>query len=181
MRRSLIMRWGGPRSETTQFMSEVDRFLTGKSPKCLRLLPLVSYPRLCSDVMGLFKQLMIFGKTGLRGLPTRVTLFLWAFSRRGATGVPPFTTWDSVAGSGRAPIPGNISGRSRPRNNTQCSCSAVGRPLGQQWILGAGLRVGGPGTPPFWRTREELCTVRNSARDLEECVCLLLQDLLWDP
>jgi hypothetical protein len=28
---------GGPRSETTQFMSEVDRFLTGKSPKCLRL------------------------------------------------------------------------------------------------------------------------------------------------
>jgi len=29
------MRWGGPRSETTQFMSEVDRFLTGKSPKCL--------------------------------------------------------------------------------------------------------------------------------------------------
>ena len=28
---------GGPRSETTQFMSEVDRFLTGKSPKCLQL------------------------------------------------------------------------------------------------------------------------------------------------
>jgi len=35
MRRSLIMRSGGPRSETTQFMSEVDRFLTGKSPKSL--------------------------------------------------------------------------------------------------------------------------------------------------
>ena len=50
--------------------------------------------------MGLFKQLMIFGKTGLQGLPTRVTLFLWAFSRQGATGVPLFTTWDSVAGSG---------------------------------------------------------------------------------
>ena len=62
--------------------------------------------------MGLFKQLMIFGKTGLQGLPTRVTLFLWAFSRQGATGVPLFTTWDSVAGSGRAPIPENISGRS---------------------------------------------------------------------
>ena len=30
-------RGGGPRSETTQFMSEVGRFLTGKSPKCLRL------------------------------------------------------------------------------------------------------------------------------------------------
>ena len=42
-------RGGGPRSETTQFMSEVDRFLTGKSPKCLQLWPLVSYPRLCSD------------------------------------------------------------------------------------------------------------------------------------
>jgi len=34
----------------------------------------------CFAVMGLFKQLMIFGKTGLQGLPTRVTLFLWAFS-----------------------------------------------------------------------------------------------------
>ena len=29
--------------------------------------------------MGLFKQLMIFGKTGLQGLPTRVTLSLWVF------------------------------------------------------------------------------------------------------
>ena len=37
MRRSLITKWGGPRSETTQLTSEVDRFLTGKSPKCLRL------------------------------------------------------------------------------------------------------------------------------------------------
>ena len=32
-----ITRWGGPSSETTQLTSEVDRFLTGKSPKCLRL------------------------------------------------------------------------------------------------------------------------------------------------
>jgi hypothetical protein len=31
------------------------------------------------------------------------------------TGVPLFTTWDPVSGSGRAPIPGDISGRSRPR------------------------------------------------------------------
>ena len=30
-------------------------------------------------VMGLFKQLMIFGKTGLQGLPTRVTLPLRAY------------------------------------------------------------------------------------------------------
>ena len=35
---------------------------------------------------------------------------------------------------------------------------------GQRRCLGQGLRVGGPGTPPFWRTRKELCTVRNSAR-----------------
>ena len=39
-------------------------------------------------VMGILKQLMIFGKPGLQGLPTRVALFLWAFSRQGATGVP---------------------------------------------------------------------------------------------
>jgi hypothetical protein len=50
---------------------------------------------------------MIFGKTGLQGLPTWVSLFLWVFSRQGATGVPLFTTWDSIAGLGRAPIPGN--------------------------------------------------------------------------
>jgi len=38
--------------------------------------------------MGLFKQLMIFGKTGLQGLPTRVTLFLWAFVDKGLLGSP---------------------------------------------------------------------------------------------
>ena len=56
--------------------------------------------------MGLFKQIMIFGKTGLQGLPTRVTIFLWAFSlsRQGATGVPLFTTWDSVASGSYALI-----------------------------------------------------------------------------
>ena len=62
-------------------------------------------------MLGLLKQLMIFGNSGLQGLPTRVTLFLWAFGRQGATGVPLFTTWDSIAGLGRAPIPENISGR----------------------------------------------------------------------
>ena len=35
---------------------------------------------------------------------------------------------------------------------------------GQRRCLGQGLWMGGPGPPPFWRTREELCTVRNSAR-----------------
>ena len=34
------------------------------------------------------------------------------------------------------------------------------------FLLGPGAvtRVGGPGTPPFWRTRNEFCTVWNSAR-----------------
>ncbi len=31
-------------------------------------------------------------------------------------------------------------------------------------VPGQGLRVGGPCTPPFCRTRKEFCTVRNSAR-----------------
>ena len=61
--------------------------------------------------MGLLKQFMIFGKSGLQRLPTRVALFPWAYSRQGATGFPLLTTWDSVAGLGRAPIPENISGR----------------------------------------------------------------------
>jgi hypothetical protein len=108
--------------------------------------------------MGLFKQLMIFGKTGLQGL-----FLSGPLADKGLLGPPPFTgtTWDPVAGSGRAPIPGNISGRSRPRINTQCSRSAVGRPSGQRWILEGGLRVGGPGRSPFWRTPKEFCTVRN--------------------
>ena len=38
------------------------------------------------------------------------------------------------------------------------------RPPGQLRCLGQGLRVGGPSTPPFWRTRDEFCTVWNSAR-----------------
>ena len=36
MIRSLITRWGGPRQKPP-ITSEVDRLLTGKSPKCLRL------------------------------------------------------------------------------------------------------------------------------------------------
>jgi len=34
----------------------------------------------------------------------------------------------------------------------------VGRLGWRRWILEEGLRVGGPGTPPFWRTRDEFCT-----------------------
>jgi hypothetical protein len=138
--------------------------------------------------MGLFKQLiMIFGKTGLQGLPTRVTLFLWAFSRQGATGVPLCTTWDSVAGSGRAPRESVLfigtqfsilytsmyleTFRARADPGSELSHLGLAPPRdcdlgrfgpGQTWILGPGLRVGGPGSPPFCRMREELCTVRNS-------------------
>ena len=39
-----------------------------------------------------------------------------------------------------------------------------GLDLGMRWILERGLRVGGPGRSPFWRTPEEFCTVRNSAQ-----------------
>jgi hypothetical protein len=38
------------------------------------------------------------------------------------------------------------------------------RPPGQRWILEEGLRAGGPGTPPFWRTWNEFFTVWNSVR-----------------
>jgi hypothetical protein len=80
--------------------------------------------------MGLFKQLMIFGKTGPQGLPTRVTLSLWVFSRQ-ATGVPLFTTWDPVADSGRAPIPGNISGRSQAQHSVgRYDQDILGDPVG---------------------------------------------------
>jgi hypothetical protein len=102
--------------------------------------------------MGLLKQLMIFGKPGLQGLPTRVALPLRDIQLRlskGATGVPLFTMWDSVAGPGRTPmpeqLPGNNSGRSQPGNSAVSS--TVGR-LGVDgfWIgdYGGRVRVGHP-------------------------------------
>ncbi len=117
-------------------------------------------------MMGLFKQLMIFGKTGLQGFPTRVTLFLWAFSRQGATMVPLFTTWDSVAGSGRAPIQWKHFGLTQ----TQVLNSVISVLFCQETAtwggcdLGAGFwnRDYGWGVQVCcWRTREELCTVRD--------------------
>ena len=151
--------------------------------------------------MGLFKQLMIFGKTGLQGLPTRVALSLWAFSRQGVTGSPysqhgilcqvrgePQYLETFRAGADPGSILSHL-GLGPPRDRDRV---LYGMELGsvtlkrigffcfpikhsthtwggwtwaiQRWILGRGLRVGGPGTPPSWRTREELCTVRNSAR-----------------
>ena len=52
--------------------------------------------------MGLFKQVMIFGKTALQGLPTRVTLSLWAFSRQGLQG-PPIHNMGSCGRFGESP------------------------------------------------------------------------------
>jgi hypothetical protein len=53
---------------------------------------------------------MIFGKSGLQGLPTRlafplrdIQIRLSKVQKKGATGVPLFTIWDSVAGPGRTP------------------------------------------------------------------------------
>jgi hypothetical protein len=74
------------------------------------------------------------------------------FSRQGATGVPLFTTWDPVAGSGRAPIAWKHFGPEPTR-----AIEPQHRPPGQQWILGEGLRGGGPSRPPFWRTPKESC------------------------
>ncbi len=51
--------------------------------------------------MGLLKQLMIFGKSGLQGLPTRVALPLRDIQLRlskGATGVPLFTMLMGLCG-----------------------------------------------------------------------------------
>jgi hypothetical protein len=53
-------------------------------------------------------------------------------------------------------------GPPRDRDQTLNTPGEVGP--GQRWILEAGLRVEGPGTSPILRTREEFCTVRNSAR-----------------
>jgi len=44
---------------------------------------------------------------------------------KGASGVLLFTTWDSVAGSGRTPIPGNISGHTRLLPGCPCRQSAA--------------------------------------------------------
>ena len=69
-------------------------------------------------------------------------------SRQGATGVPLFTTWDSVAG----PAWGEPQYLETFRAGADPGiilfvlvAQLVGRL--RRWILGGGLRVGGPGTP----------------------------------
>jgi len=87
--------------------------------------------------MGL-KQLMIFGKSGLQGLPTRVALPLRDIRQlrlsKGATGVPLFTIcqWDSVAG----PVPGNNFGKFGPGPDpgNRASVGRLGSDGFCQWV-----------------------------------------------
>jgi len=51
-------------------------------------------------------------------------------------------------------MPGHNSGRNCFRTR---AIEPRYRPPGQQWILGEGLRGGGPSRSPFWRTPEESC------------------------
>jgi hypothetical protein len=79
--------------------------------------------------MGLLKQLMIFGKSGLQGLPLRVALFLWAFSRQGATGVPLFTLGEGLLVGGPGTPPFGARGRSSVRYGTRLG------DLKENWFL----------------------------------------------
>ena len=62
-------------------------------------------------VLGLLNQLMIVGELWTAGASNAGDSFSPSVGRRGATGFLLLTTWDPVAGLGRAPIPENISGR----------------------------------------------------------------------
>ena len=62
-------------------------------------------------VLGLLNQLMTVGELWTAGASHAGDSFSLSLGRQGATGFPLLTTWDSVAGLGRAPIPENISGR----------------------------------------------------------------------
>jgi len=100
--------------------------------------------------MGLLKQLTIFGKSGLQGLPTRVTLPLRDI--RPQCGCP-----KGLLGSPYSQHGTLWQARGGPQyleTFRACPIRAIvpqHRPPGQRWILGGGLRVGGPGRP-FWRT-----------------------------
>ena len=62
-------------------------------------------------VLGLLNQLMIVGELWTEGSSHAGDSFSLSLGRQGATGFPLLTTWDPLAGLGRAPIPENISGR----------------------------------------------------------------------
>ena len=109
--------------------------------------------------MGLLKQIMIFGKSGLQGRPTRVSGPLAAkgllgspYSQHGilwqARGEPQYLKTFRAGAD-----PGSELSHLGLAPSRDCDLGRFGP--GQTWILGPGLRVGG-------RMREELCTVRNS-------------------
>ena len=66
-------------------------------------------------MLGLLNQLMTVGELWTAGASHAGDSFSLSLGRQGATGFPLLTTWDSVAGLGRAPIPENISGRKLTR------------------------------------------------------------------
>ena len=61
--------------------------------------------------LGLLNQLMIVGELWTAGASHAGDSFSLSLGRQGATGFPLLTTWDPLAGLGRAPIPENIFGK----------------------------------------------------------------------
>ena len=130
----------------------------------------MSSPRLCSD--GAPQTAHDIWENWTAGASNAGDSFSLSLGRRGAMGFPLLTTWDSVAGLGRAPIPENISGR-KPDPGTELSRFGLGSPrdrgLGRDVTSatldsGRGITGGGSGYAAIWRTREEFCTVWNSAQ-----------------
>jgi len=60
--------------------------------------------------------------------------------------------------------------------NTQCFRSAVGRPPGQRWILGAGLRVGVRVGRPFGARRRSSVRYGTRLGDLKESWLILFSN-----
>ena len=94
--------------------------------------------------------MVLFGKSGLQGPPTRVALLLRVIQVRLSQWgywVPLFTIWDPVADPGRTPMPGNNSGRSRAGQWS----------LGISRLVSKGFWVGdyGPGRPAFYVAHAE--------------------------
>jgi hypothetical protein len=113
---------------------------------CLRLEPLVSRPRSSND--GALWEIWAAGASHAGGSssPGHSDAAVPVGLR-----VPLFTIWDPVAGPGRTPMPGNNSGLSQILPIARV-IEPQYRPPGQREILDEGLRGGGPGRPPFWRT-----------------------------
>ena len=138
--------------------------------------------------MGLLKQLMIFGKSGLQGLPTRVTLPLRAYwPTRGYWG-PPIHNMGSCGRLGESPNTWKHFGPEPTR-----AIEPRHRPPGQRWILEAGLRVGVRVGRPFGARRRSSVRYGTRLGDLKEnwfllfsnstlnTHCALLRHSKWRP